>query len=64
MEALYQILGLLAAGLILWFTYRSIKGNPQVFSRENLSRSFSSMGILALVLILFVALLIMVLRSP
>ena len=63
METLYQVLGLVGAGLIIWFLYRSVKGHPEVFSRENLSKSFSTMGILALVLIIFVALLVMVVRN-
>ena len=58
METLYQILGLVGAGLIVWVIYRSIKGQPEQFSRENLTKSFSSMGILALVLIVFVSLLV------
>lgn len=62
METVYQILGLLGAGLIIWFLYRSIKGNPQAFSKENLSKSFSTMGILALGLIVFVVFLVMMLN--
>lgn len=62
METLYQLLGLVGAGLIIWFLYRTIKGRPEQFSRENLSKSFSSMGILALLLIGFVALLILLVR--
>jgi hypothetical protein len=62
METLYQILAIAAAGLIVWLLYRSIKGRPEQFSRENLSKSFSTMGILALLLIGFIALLIFMLR--
>lgn len=62
METLYQILGLAGAGLIIWFLYRNIKNRPDVFSRENMSKSFFSMGILAVLLIAFVALLIVILR--
>jgi putative copper export protein len=58
METLYQILGLVGAGLIVWVIYRSIKGQPQQFSRENVTKSFSSMGILALILIVFVSILV------
>ena len=58
METLYQILGLVGAGLIVWVIYRSIKGQPQQFSRENITKSFSSMGILALILIVFVSVLV------
>jgi hypothetical protein len=62
METLYQILGLLGAGLIVWVLYRAIKGRPELFSRENLAKSFSSMGILALILIAFVAFLVFIVR--
>ena len=58
METLYQVLGLVGAALIVWVIYRSIKGRPDQFSRENLTKSFSSMGLLALILIVFVALLV------
>ena len=63
MDSLYQILALIGAALIVWILYRNIKGRPEQFSRENLSKSFSTLGILALLLIGFVALLVMLLRS-
>ncbi len=62
METFYQLLGLAAAALIAWVLYRYIKGRPEQFSRENLSKSFSTMGVLALVLIGFVMLLILMLN--
>ncbi len=62
METLYQILGLIGAGLIVWVLYRNIKGRPELFSRENLSKSFSTMGFLGLILIAFIALLVLMLR--
>lgn len=62
METFYQILGLIAAGLIVWVLYRSIKGRPEQFSRENFSKSFSTMGFLALILIVFIAFLVLILR--
>lgn len=63
MQTFYQLLALVGAGLLVWFIYRAIKGNPTQFSRENLTKSFSSMGILALVLIVFVAFLVMITRQ-
>lgn len=63
MSTLYQILGLLGAGLILWVLYRTIKNRPDQFSRENIMKSFSSMGMLAIILIVFVALLVLMLKS-
>ncbi len=63
MEAFYQVLALIGSGLIVWFLYRTVKGRPEVFSGENMSKSLFTMGILALILIVFVALLIVMVRS-
>lgn len=46
METLYQILGLIGAGLIIFILYRFIKGSPEQFSKENMSKSFMTMGVL------------------
>ena len=63
METFYQIMAVLAAGLIVWVLYRNIKGNPQQFNRANISKSLSSLGILAIILIAFVALLVLLVRT-
>jgi hypothetical protein len=63
MQTFYQLLGLVAAGLLVWTIYRTIKGKPEQFSRENLAKSFSSLGMLALGLIAFVALLVLVVKN-
>jgi hypothetical protein len=62
-QTFYELLGLLGAGMILFILYRTIKGNPDQFSKANLSKSFFTMGILAIVLIGFVALLVLLLRN-
>jgi hypothetical protein len=62
MQTLYQVLAIAAAGFIIWFLYRSIKGNPEAFSKENFSKSTYTMGLLALGLIAFVALCVWFLR--
>ncbi len=62
MDGVYQVLGLIGAALIVWVLYRSIKSRPEQFSRKNMAKSFSSMGVLALLLIGFVALLILMVR--
>jgi uncharacterized membrane protein YidH (DUF202 family) len=62
METLYQILGLIGAGLIIWLLYSRIKNDKQAFSRDNIMKSFSTLGILALILIVFVAVLVWVAR--
>lgn len=63
METVYQILGILGAVMIVFILYRTIKGQPGLFSKENLNKSFLTMGVLAVGLIGFVALLILILRS-
>lgn len=52
----------IGAALMVWFIYRSIRSNPQAFSKENLSKSFFTLGVLALLLIAFIGLLVMMLR--
>lgn len=63
MDTLYQVLALIGAALIVWVTYRAIKGRPERFSRANLNKSFFSLGVLAIVLIMFVALLVLMVRQ-
>ncbi len=63
MNTFYQVLGLLGAGFIIWILYRSVRGNPAQFSKENLSKSFSTMAILALILIVFVSFLVFMVRQ-
>lgn len=62
MQTLYEILGLVGAGLIIYFLYRTVKGKPEQFSKENMSKSFYTMGLLGLILIVFVFVLIMIVR--
>ncbi len=63
METLYQILAIVGAGLILWWLYKTIKNRPEQFSKDKLTKSFSTLGILGLLLIVFVALLILFVRN-
>lgn len=63
MEIFYQIMAILAAGLLVGVLYRYIKSKPEELSRENLSKSFSTLGVLALLLIGFVTLLVYIVRS-
>lgn len=63
MQTLYQILALIGAGLAVWLLYRYIRTQPEQFNRDNLMKSFSTMGILAIVLIIFVAFLVVIVRQ-
>jgi len=57
-----QILGVLAAIALIWWLVVFIKNNPKALSGENLNKSFFSMGVLALILIVFIAILVFILR--
>lgn len=58
METFYQIMSIAAAIFIIYLLWQTIKGKPQLFTKEFLNKSFLTMGFLALGLIAFVALLI------
>ncbi len=63
MQLLTQIL-LVALGIaIVFILYRSIRTQPDKFSKENLNKSAYTMGLLAIGLIVFVAFLVIMLRS-
>lgn len=57
------ILCLIGAGLMLWFMVRTIRNNPQAFSKENLGKSFYTIGILALIIIAVIFFCVMLLRT-
>jgi TRAP-type C4-dicarboxylate transport system permease small subunit len=63
MSTFYQLLAIVGAGLLVWFTYRTIKNRPGQFSREKMSHSFLTMGVLGLILIAFVTLLVLFVRT-
>ncbi len=63
METFWQILALVGAGLLIWYMIRTIRSQPEVFSKQMFSKSFYTMGILAVILIAFIALCIFILRS-
>ena len=57
-----QLLYLACAGLLIFVMVRTVRGNPQWFSKENMSNSFTTMGFLTLGLIGFIALLVFLLK--
>jgi hypothetical protein len=59
MNLLYIVLLVVVA----WFAFRTMKNNPALFSKENMGKSFFAMGILALILIAFIALLVFLLKQ-
>ncbi len=47
---------------LIWWLWRMYKTQPEFFSGKNISKSFTTMGILALLLISFIALVVVYLR--
>jgi hypothetical protein len=62
MGTLSQILLLVLIGFSIFFLFRSIKGRPDMFSKEKFSQTLTTLGILALILIAFVSLLVMMVK--
>jgi hypothetical protein len=63
MQTFYEILAFIGAIMILFVLFKTIKGRPDMFNKEAINKSFLTMGVLALCLIGFVALLIMMVRT-
>lgn len=58
-----NILAIIGIALLVWMLYRGIKGNPDAFSKDNLNKSFMTMGILALILIGVIAFAVIMLKK-
>lgn len=54
---------IIGAAVMVWFLYLQIRHNSEAFSKENLGKSFFTVGILALGLIAFIAVLVLLLRG-
>ena len=54
-SAIFASVAILA---MMWFMWRFIKANPESLSKKALSQSFTTMGVLALILIGAIALVI------
>lgn len=57
------LLFVVMAALVAWLGYRTVKGRPDWFSKENLGKSFQTTAVLALLLIGFIAILVLLLRA-
>lgn len=57
-----NILTIIVIALLIWWLFRYVRQNPSAFSAENLNQGFRTMGILALILILFVSFLVFLVR--
>jgi hypothetical protein len=62
MGMLIQISVAILCLFFVWRIYKVLKANPEMLSKENLTKSFSTMGILGLILIGLVAMMVLMLR--
>lgn len=63
MNLVLQLSLLVICAFIVWRIYKVIQQNPELMSRANLSKSFATVGVLALILIGGIAILVLLLRS-
>lgn len=56
------LLYLAGAALIAWFAFKTIRNNPDMFSKVNMEKSIFTTGVLTLILIAFIALLVYLLK--
>ena len=63
MSTFSQMMALIMAGIAVFFLYRIIKNQPHLFTKEKFTQTLGTMGVLALVLIGFVAFLVMIVNQ-
>ena len=62
MSTWQQLLLILGAAALIWWMFIIVKHNPSSFTMSNLNKTLTTMGILALILIGFIAFLVWMLR--
>lgn len=63
MDIIIQLSIALLCLFFVWRIYKLLKKYPELLSKENLSKSASTIGVLALILIGGIALMILLLRA-
>lgn len=62
MNMILQISIAIMCLFFIWQIYKTIQANPSLFSKENMSKSFTTMGVLALILIGGITILVLLLK--
>ena len=62
MNLMMQISIAIISLFLVWRIYKVLKENPDLLSKANMSKSLSTMGVLALILIGAVALMVMLVK--
>jgi hypothetical protein len=57
-----KIVFILVAIFVIFWLFSYLKANPKALSKENLSKSFFTLGVLALLLIGFIFILVLIVK--
>lgn len=63
MDIIIQISIAIISLFIVWRIYKVIKANPELLSKENMTKSFTTIGVLALILIGGITMMVMLLKA-
>lgn len=63
MEMLSKIAAIAFAAYLIWVLFRFLKSNPESLSLANLNKSMLTVGLLAIGLIVFIAIVVFMLRN-
>ena len=63
MTTMNSILLVILSIVLLWVLYSNIKNKPEAFSAKNLNKSFFTMGVLAVILIIVIGLAVIMLKK-
>ncbi len=63
MTTMNSIVLVILSIVLLWVLYSSIKNKPEAFSAKNLNKSFFTMGVLAVILIIVIGLAVIMLKK-
>lgn len=63
MDMFSKIIAVLVGIFLVWMLFRYVRSNPESLSWGNINKSMYSMGILAVGLFVFIAVIIMLLKS-
>jgi len=58
-----SILLICTSVILLWSLYRTIKHKPELFTAQNLNKSFFTMGVLTVILIVIIGFVVMILAK-
>lgn len=62
-ESMAEFLVILGAAFLIWVLYRTLRQQPELLSKKNLSLSLTTLGLLAIALIAIIGLTVLFLQQ-